>query len=472
MPILGHEQPVLYSMDEIFNPTTANMVLNAQQNYVNAMREDYKEGVQEMKNFMKEYGDFTSPYSQDVDDYYDLTTGGASKLYDSLQAQGIDPIRSKEGRAILERYIMTRPYQDLAKLKETAEHRKNYLKAAADLDRKGLLDRDYEKWRLGQLGITDDTDWSTLRGGKIWTEDSPGTLESMDDLVTPYFKGMENIDRDKGVKDGYRRSGIDDADVQQVAKPAAANIKNTLSGKYHYWKLKDDIAKANPQLSADDVTKLADEQFEKTVAGIGGERVKHMNVKPDEYALDRARSANDVWAHKQNLINDGLYGNSSIDNGYDVFTDSATWGTAQYIPGKAYDSRISAVDGKNATRATSGDLGVWKFPDPNELNNSFYTVRSVSDNKHKLENIHLPAEAKRNRETLVFTEGGHMYTRNGRSYITGTIGYKVPELDETGQQALDADGNKKFKTKFVHNKDGNRVFALEVSPDRKKRYKK
>ena len=52
MNTLGQEQPVVYSMDEIFNPTTMNMVLQAQQNYVNAMREDYMQGVKDMKDFI------------------------------------------------------------------------------------------------------------------------------------------------------------------------------------------------------------------------------------------------------------------------------------------------------------------------------------------------------------------------------------------------------------------------------------
>ena len=41
MNILGKEQPIIYQIDDVFDPRMANMVYNAQQNYINALREDY-----------------------------------------------------------------------------------------------------------------------------------------------------------------------------------------------------------------------------------------------------------------------------------------------------------------------------------------------------------------------------------------------------------------------------------------------
>jgi len=66
------------------------------------MRENYMQGTQDLKEFIKENRDFYSPFAKDNDNYYNLTLGGATRLIDDLRSKGIDPVRSQEGRALLQ----------------------------------------------------------------------------------------------------------------------------------------------------------------------------------------------------------------------------------------------------------------------------------------------------------------------------------------------------------------------------------
>jgi len=75
------------------------MVLSAQSDYVNAVYNDYLRGLEDMKEFNKTYGDFMSPIQKDMDWYDKNVTGKVRDFITNAYAQGIDPLRSAEGRA-------------------------------------------------------------------------------------------------------------------------------------------------------------------------------------------------------------------------------------------------------------------------------------------------------------------------------------------------------------------------------------
>ena len=144
MNILGQEQPVIYKMDDIFDPAIAQMFLAAQQNYANAVRQDYMQAAQDQKQFFKENSGFYSPFSKDNENYYKLTLGGASKLINDLRARGIDPLRSIEGRLAIENYIYSRPYEQLANMKMSAKTGLDYIAAAQKLKAEGKYNKDFD----------------------------------------------------------------------------------------------------------------------------------------------------------------------------------------------------------------------------------------------------------------------------------------------------------------------------------------
>lgn len=196
MPILGQEQPVLFSMDEVFNPTTANMLLEAQRNYGNILRQDYKEEVDDLKAFNKEFGNFLSRSDIDTQYFYDNTLGGISKMYDKASEAGIDLLRSAEGRSMLRNYIATRPYGELAKRRKSAEVLEEYSRNLDDLKKKNLYNEDFNRFLLGDINVAN---WDTSKNG-IFNVSSPYTYQDIQQSTHHLFDKME-LSYDKAASD-------------------------------------------------------------------------------------------------------------------------------------------------------------------------------------------------------------------------------------------------------------------------------
>ena len=67
--------------------------------YISAAKEQYNQAIQEQKEFSKEFGDLYSPSYSLNKLYYDKTKGRVNDALNYLYKNGIDPLRSAEGRA-------------------------------------------------------------------------------------------------------------------------------------------------------------------------------------------------------------------------------------------------------------------------------------------------------------------------------------------------------------------------------------
>ena len=68
--ILGLERPVEFTGVSLFDPTVATMLLQSQQAYASALRQDYKDQIDNLKEFSAKFGDFVSPFEADNEYYY------------------------------------------------------------------------------------------------------------------------------------------------------------------------------------------------------------------------------------------------------------------------------------------------------------------------------------------------------------------------------------------------------------------
>ena len=236
MNILGQEQPVVYSMDEIFNPTTMNMVLQAQQNYVNAMHEDYMQGVKDMKDFAKQYGDFYSPLTKDNESWDRLTNGAIREVMDKY---GPDMLRSMEGRAQIQKVINSVPYGELQKLRASVQPAMQYLKNKGLLDSKGLYSKDFQDWINKQAGITNFENWDTLKDG-VWTKESPDSFDSLNTVTHGWYDQRQALY--KGMKGGSRVYSYDFNDLKNTAKANAQGFIKTPRGAYEFMNIKEQLA--------------------------------------------------------------------------------------------------------------------------------------------------------------------------------------------------------------------------------------
>lgn len=284
MNILGQEQPVVYSMDEIFNPTTMNMVLQAQQNYVNAMHEDYMQGVKDMKDFAKQYGDFYSPLTKDNETWDRLTNGAIREVMDKY---GPDMLRSMEGRAQIQKVINSVPYGELQKLRASVQPAMQYLKNKGVLDSKGLYSKDFQDWINKQAGITNFENWDTLKDG-VWTKESPDTFDSLNTVTHGWYDQRQALY--KGMKGGSRVYSYDFNDLKNTAKANAQGFIKTPRGAYEFMNIKEQLKRANPNMSEEDLQNKAFDVLDNKIAQANIEMLLPEKYEADPYALARYKA--------------------------------------------------------------------------------------------------------------------------------------------------------------------------------------
>lgn len=229
MTFLGLEKPVEYGSRQIFDPTMANMVLQAQRNYVNAVKDDYLRGLAELQDFNKEYADLDSPILADNTSYYNLTKGGIKNMFDEAAKQGVDLLRTPEGRMMVANYIATRPYDKLANLRKSRDAANEFLKARKQLEAQGLYNP-----LLAKYDAPDMSTYDTLQQG-IWDKMSPTPYQNMADFSKAYFDNIQPFQRSatkNGIK--YTISEIGMPDLHRIADQHFNDLVQTPQGQLMY----------------------------------------------------------------------------------------------------------------------------------------------------------------------------------------------------------------------------------------------
>lgn len=233
---MGYETPVEMPSMGIYNTDLMKM-------YIAGVKDQYEKGQEEMKDFMKLYGDFYSPIAGDTQKYNDMTVGGARDMINQMLANGIDPYKSPEARAAISRYINSVPTGVLNAMKQNAENRKKYDEAVAQARFSGKLDPEYETWALKQAGLDN---FSTIGpNGEIrtWDRLAPEIASDMTTVATPYFDKFKKDEKLKSDITGYTKWGVSDENQKQAIDSAVEHLGDTSWGRYK-------IAQANEQAAA------------------------------------------------------------------------------------------------------------------------------------------------------------------------------------------------------------------------------
>lgn len=216
---MGYETPVEMPSMGIYNTDLMKM-------YIAGVKDQYEKGQEEMKDFMKLYGDFYSPIAGDTQRYNDMTVGGARDMINQMLANGIDPYKSPEARAAISRYINSVPTGMLNAMKQNAENRKKYDEAVAQARLAGKLDPEYEAWALKQAGLDN---FSTIGpNGEIrtWDRLTPDPKQEWAAVAAPYLKEFDKTEKlDSDVK-GYTKWGVSDAN-KKAGVDAVMNAANS-----------------------------------------------------------------------------------------------------------------------------------------------------------------------------------------------------------------------------------------------------
>ena len=200
--------------------------------YISAAREQYNQAVQEQKEFAKEFGELYGPNANVNKEFYDITRGAVNKGLDYLYQNGIDPIRSAEGRAYIAKIIRERPYAEIANLKAQNESMKTYQRYRAEAMRNGTYDPEFEKFVLG--GKTLES-WDPSTDG-MWTREAPSKYQDIQSWTDHLFNGMQlSYDEEASKKAGglYQVYSKSPEKMKQILD---ANMKDLLKsdlGRYY-----------------------------------------------------------------------------------------------------------------------------------------------------------------------------------------------------------------------------------------------
>lgn len=167
---------------------------------VNAAKDMYEKGQQDIKDFTKQYGDFISPFSKDMERYGEMV-GGVKNAINQMYAAGIDPLRSAEGRAALSRLINSVNPAEFNMMRSNAKTGYAYLDAIQDLRRKGKYSEAQELFDIMQTGglgvdkegnnIYDFANFSTAgrNGWNSFMRTSPIEAATLQELTKRGYEG-------------------------------------------------------------------------------------------------------------------------------------------------------------------------------------------------------------------------------------------------------------------------------------------
>ena len=205
---------------------------NMMSQYISAAREQYNQAVQEQKDFAKEFGELYGPNANINKQFYDDTRGAVNKGLNYLYQNGIDPIRSAEGRAYIAKIIRERPYAEIANLKAQNESMKTYQRYRAEAMRNGTYDPDFEKFVLG--GKTLET-WDPSTDG-MWTREAPSKYSSLKDWTSNLFDNMQLEYDDEATKKAGGMYQVYSKSPKKMQQILDSNIKDMIKselGRYY-----------------------------------------------------------------------------------------------------------------------------------------------------------------------------------------------------------------------------------------------
>ena len=294
MGFLGYEKPVGLGKQQVFDPTTAQMVLNANRDYINAVYNDYLQAKQEMKDFQKTYGDFASPFAKDMQRYNEIVGGirnGINQIYDSVG----DPLRSSEGRAALSRLLMSVNPAELSAMRANAKIGYAYLDAMQALRKAGKYSRSQEDFDIAYNNETAFDDFATNAGNgsfNTWRRSSPIQAATLRDLAfdsyknrTPRVLTKEDFKNDPRLAGyeydpRYEYTGYLYSDLLKGASGASASLIADPRAAYFRDLARQRAIAANPNATEDDI----EAQWQRDIADSQTWALVDPIRKADEYA--------------------------------------------------------------------------------------------------------------------------------------------------------------------------------------------
>lgn len=345
---------------------------------VNAAKDMYEKGQEQIKDFYTKYGDFMSPFSKDMERYGQMV-GDVRDAINQMYANGIDPLRSAEGRAIVARLTNSVNPAEFNRMRTNAKLGFEYLQQVEEAKAKGEFDQDYENWLLNTAngGPGAFNDFSSA-GGTMWNRPGPGRYQDQNTMVSPLFDHMQDefIDSDGQ----YDYSGVSRDRRALILQANLGALLKTPNGRYHYELAKQEAARrlGRTPTESEALTFYQDQLLD------ASDRFEHRTRTENKdwarrrdsqlrMAEDDHRTANDIRAYERKAETDYDWETrklmdvdrdkkiseeerktyvstegASSDKDYNIIADSAKNPNTplQYDPNDPYKSKVAPIDGR------------------------------------------------------------------------------------------------------------------------------
>ena len=279
--IYGQDQAVRYPVKDLYDTGMMNL-------YITAIKDEYERGIKEQEEFISKYGDFISPFQKDVENWDRLTMDPIIEAYDYLQKNGIDPLRSQEGRALLADIRRRVPREKLSMLRQSAAAGQEYLSNRAKLQAAGQYNPEFEQFLLGDRTFEGQ---DTLSQG-MWDRTAPTEFKGLRTLTDPWFKNRTA--KYKGSKGGYDYYGYDVNDMKTATNDQIQAFLSNDYGRYYYDQaLKVAQASRQPGESDESVRKRAQEILVNDIVDVNRDYLLE-DRKANQFALEEMSFRNRV----------------------------------------------------------------------------------------------------------------------------------------------------------------------------------
>lgn len=440
--------------------------------YISAAREQYNYAVQDQKEFAKEFGELYGPNANVNKEFYDITRGAVNKGLDYLYQNGIDPLRSAEGRAYIAKIIRERPYAEIANLKAQNESMKTYQKYRAEAMRNGTYDPDFEKFTLG--GKTLET-WDPSTDG-MWTREAPSKYSSLKDWTSNLFDNMQlEYDPELTKQAGglYQVYSKSPKKMQQILDANIKDMTKSDLGKYYLNMyggdidaLKADIINRNREYTqvdrrADQVkVHLNYQQFQANEAAKQREFQREMAKQQHEWDMQELEQKNAAKGNDKenyNLVADVMTQASSTLQNYfatNTFGEKNYGSNLGYLSraqGKAFSNKSFNINNVSFDLPRGG-YSAWTGVNKNKLSANYGYRYSPNEVKGKI-----LTEGELRTKASSVTTGKTIYkTYTDKLYKNGRIlGVTPDETSRNGIAIVGRDGRMHVYQKVtVYTTDG------------------
>lgn len=279
--IYGQDQAVRYPVKDLYDTGMMSM-------YIGAIKDEYERGIKEQEEFISKYGDFISPFQKDVENWDRLTMDPIIEAYDYLQKNGIDPLRSQEGRALLADIRRKVPREKLSMLRQSAAAGQEYLSNRAKLQAAGQYNPEFEQFLLGDRTFEGQ---DTLSQG-MWDRTAPTEFKGLRTLTDPWFKNRTA--KYKGTKGGYDYYGYDVNDMKTATNDQIQAFLSNDYGRYYYDQaLKVAQASRQPGESDESVRRRAQEILVNDIVDVNRDYLLE-DRKANQFALEEMSFRNQL----------------------------------------------------------------------------------------------------------------------------------------------------------------------------------